>query len=377
MPRALLLTDADVFAGTERHMLDLAQALCRMDVPVRIACPTPSPLAERSAGRGIAVVDMPKRGLVDFAAVRRLAEMLRAGEIDVIHAHNGRTHLAAALAVSRAGRGSCVATQHFLAPSRTGRRGPKAWLSNAAHHWVSRRTARFIAISQAVRQEAVRRDPEEEGRFAVVLNGIEPPEAERLKAAAAVRRELGVAEGAPLVVCAARLQVEKDIPTLIGAMKHVGGEFPNARCVVAGEGDQRDVLERMIDDSGLQEKVRLLGFRADVLELMNAGDVFVLPSVAEPFGLVLLEAMALGKAVVATRAGGPCEIVEEGVTGLLAASKNSGEMGAALLRLMRDPVLRAAYGEAGRRRFLEHFTAQRMAAETLAVYHAAVKGASA
>lgn len=372
-PKTLLLTDADVFAGTERHMLDLAHALAASEVQVRIACPTPSPLAQRSEKQGVGVISMPKRGLIDFAAVKQMASLLRAGELDIIHAHNGRTHLAAAMAISRAGRGACIATQHFLSPSRVSRKGPKAWLSSLAHGWVTRKTAKFIAISQAVKNEAVAREPATDARIHVVLNGIRPPDASTLQSSAAVRASLQLSADAPIVFCAARLQKEKDIQTLVAAMEAVAAANPAVRCFIAGEGEEKAALEQRVRERGLENHVRLLGFRNDVLDLMQAADVFVLPSAAEPFGLVILEAMSLGKPVIATRAGGPCEIVEHEATGLLATPRDSADLAAAILRLMNDAALRRQFGAAGRQRFERHFTAQRMAAETLAVYHAAME----
>src|SRR5690349_4162369 len=91
-PRAytiLLLTDADVFAGTEKHILDLAQALVQEDVRPIIGCPVPSPLADRASAVGVEVVKIAKRGILDLAAIKSLRKMLRTNYIDVIHAHNG------------------------------------------------------------------------------------------------------------------------------------------------------------------------------------------------------------------------------------------------------------------------------------------------
>ncbi len=372
LPRVLLLTDADVFAGTERHMLDLAGALADLGVPVRVGCPAPSPLAEKVGMRGIEVVAIPKRGMVDFAAVKRIAGMLRSGEIDIVHAHNGRTHLAAALAVSRAGRGACVATQHFLFPSRVGRRGPKAWLSAAAHRWTTHRTARIVAISDAVKRAALARRDATQQQLHTVLNGMMAPDPAALRPAAAIRADLGLPADAPFIFCAARLEQEKDVPTLIDAMKPVAAAFPAVHCFIAGSGQERASIEAQIARHGLSPHVHLLGFRDDVLSLIRAADIFVLPSAVEGFGLVVLEAMALGVPVIAINAGGPCEIVEPGVTGLLTPPKDSHQLASALQQLLTDPPLRQRFGSAGAERFRQHFTAARMACETLAVYNAAL-----
>ena len=114
--------------------------------------------------------------------------------------------------------------------------------------------------------------------------------------------------------------------------------------------------------------IYLLGFRSDVAALMAACDIFVLPAPAEPFGLVLIEAMAMGKPVIAAAAGGPLEIVADGETGLLFEPGDAASLAAAMRRLLENPDLRQRMGQAGRRRYEEMFTAQRMAENMAAVY---------
>lgn len=375
--RVLLFTDADVFAGTERHMLDLARGLRDCGVAARIACPSPAALETEAARAGLPVLTIQKRGLLDRAAARTLARLLRAGEIDIVHAHNGRTALAAAAAVALAGRGQLVTTQHFLEPNHATLGGGKAILSGLAHRWVARRTSRVVAISEATRRAALARRDVPDGKITVVPNGISPPDAALLDPAPVVRRSLGVDATAPLVVCAARLEREKDIASLVDAMGRVTAALPAARCVIAGDGSQRAALEARIQAQGLRGAVRLLGFRPDALSLIAAADVFALPSLAEPFGLAILEAMALARPVVATAAGGPLEIVVDGETGLLVPPAAPDALAAALESLLRDPAACRRLGRNGWSRYRERFTADRMAQATLAVYREAVAAEAA
>jgi len=368
----VLFTDADVFAGTERHMLDLARGLRAVGAAVSLACPSPSALEDAARKEDLPFLAVQKRGLLDRAAVRTLAGLLKSGAVDVVHAHNGRTALAAAVAVRRAGRGRCVMTQHFLEPNHATLRGPKALLSGLAHHWVVGRMSRVIAISEAVRAAMLARGEVPDGKIAVIPNGISAPDSGLRGRAAATRLALGVGADAPLVVCAARLEPEKDVASLVTAMDRVRAAVPAARCVIAGDGSLRPALEQQIEALGLGGVVQLLGFRSDALALIAAGDLFVLPSLAEPFGLALLEAMALGRPVVATRAGGPLEIVEAGETGLLVPPSAPDNLAEAVRRLLSDPAAARRLGENGRARFAEKFTADRMARATLEVYEQAM-----
>jgi glycosyltransferase involved in cell wall biosynthesis len=349
-------------------MLELGRALHDLGEHVRIACPGDSPLAGRAAASGLPLIPIAKQGKVlDAAAVRTLRQLLRAGELDVVHAHNGRTALAAALAVRLAGRGRCVATQHFLEPCRTARTGPKSLVSRFAHGWVDRNTHGHIAISRAVRDNMVARAEAGADEISVVPNGVMPPDAQCLVPSGEFRERLGVTENAVLIVCVCRLEPEKDVTTLVEAMPLLPAS-PPVHLVIAGAGSQEVALRAKVTQWGLDDCVTFLGFRTDALSLIAAADAFVLPSKAEPFGLVLLEAMSLARPVVATAAGGPLEIVEDGVTGRLVPPSNPGALAAALRELILDPAGRVVMGERGRRRFLERFTADRMAAETLNVY---------
>lgn len=374
--RVVLFTDADVFAGTERHMLDLARGLRAAGAAVTLACPSPSALEDAARKEDLPFLMIQKHGLLDRAAVRTLARLLRSGDVDIIHAHNGRTALAASAAVRRAGRGRCVMTQHFLHPNHATQRGLKAFLSGLAHHWVIKQMSQVVAISEAVRAAMLARREVPDGKITVIPNGIAAPDAGALGAARETRQSLGIAPDAPLVVCAARLEAEKDIASLVSAMSEVKDVLPAARCLIAGDGSLRPALDQQIQRLDLGGVVQLLGFRPDAPALIAAGDLFVLPSLAEPFGLALLEAMALGKPVVATRAGGPMEIVEEGQTGLLVPPSSPDNLAEAIHRLLADPSEGRRLGGNGRARFADRFTSDRMARATLAVYQQA-SGAAA
>jgi len=361
--RVVLMTDADVFAGTERHILDLAGALRRRNVDASVACPGESPLAERAVAIGVPVHDIPKRGRIDFAAARTLRQLAESG-VEIVHAHNGRCALAAAIGLRGTGA-KLIITQHFLAPARTRRRGPAAFLSKFIHRFILRRTSRVIAISNAVAQAALDRGDIKDSQISVIHNGLEPVDTATLRDRAHLRREMDIPGESPFIFCAARLETEKNVSTLIRAMPAVLAANPAAQCLIAGRGRLQDELNSEIAGLNLQHHVRLLGFRADVNDLINAADCFVLPSPAEPFGLVLLEAMSLGKPVIATRAGGPMEIVEDNHTGLLVPPTDPAALAAAICRLLAHP---ADMGAQGRARFDQLFTADLMAVRVESLY---------
>ena len=366
--RVALFTDADVFAGTERHLMELAHGLKASGVEVSVACPARSPVAEQAQAEGMLLIPIEKGALIDFRAIAIFHGLLRSGAIDILHAHNGRTALLAAIAKALARKGRVIATQHFLSPAHRHRTGLRGTLSRMAHRWVHHTVDHFVAISHASRHAMLEHFAAGPEKISVVHNGIAEPNRRTLQTREAIRARLGITDSRLLLVCAARLEPEKDIGTLLEAVWLVSQASPNMHCAIAGEGSERLHLEECIQRLGLADSVTLLGFVPDTLSLINAGDLFVLPSLAEPFGLALLEAMALGKPVISTRAGGPLEIVLDRITGLLVSPGNPRELADAILKLFGNLSLAWQMGAKGKERFRQKFSLDYMTSSLLAVY---------
>ena len=349
-------------------MLDLATALRADGIDVEIACPERGILAERGRLAGVPIFAVEKGRGLDIAAARRMSERLRTGKIDLIHSHNGRTIFIAALAATLARRGHTVATQHFTRPARLQRQGFRGWLSRRVHQALAGRTDHIVAISEIVRKGILERGEVGPEKVTMVWNGIADPSMEPLRPATEIRAEFHVPAGAPLIVSAARLEPEKSVHLLIEAFGKLRSTHPRAHCLIAGEGRQRAELQALIDRLGIADSLRLIGYQPDVLSIVGAANLFALPSPEEPFGLALVEAMALGRPVIAMRAGGPLEIVRDGESGLLVAPENAEELCAAMSLVLTDHTLANDLRHRARQRFLSCFTAQRMARDMARIY---------
>jgi glycosyltransferase involved in cell wall biosynthesis len=197
----------------------------------------------------------------------------------------------------------------------------------------------------------------------VILNGIDlapyaPPPPDR----SAVRAELGLFPADFVLIQVARLDYLKDHATALRVLDRVRRANPSVRLVLVGEGPEWGPIEDLIDRLELRPFVRLLGLRRDVPRLLAAADVFLLTSVSEGIPLTVIEAMASGLPVVATRVGGLPEVVEEGTTGLLAPAGDAAGLGAHALTLAADPELRARMGRRGRQRAVDVFSEAGMVA---------------
>jgi glycosyltransferase involved in cell wall biosynthesis len=223
---------------------------------------------------------------------------------------------------------------------------------------------RVIAVSRAI-GSVVERGGVLRSRLRLVYEGV--PDRAPLPGGRETLAGLGIPPGAPVVGNVAALTGHKDHATLVEAMALLRPHVPEARLVVAGEGELRPALEALVRERGLGDRVAFAGFRHDLDCLLPAFSVFCLSSRLEGLGTSLLDAMAFGLPVVATAAGGIPEAVEEGVTGRVVPPRDPAALAAALADVLGDEGRRRAFGAAGRRRFLERFTADHMVAQTLAV----------
>lgn len=202
-----------------------------------------------------------------------------------------------------------------------------------------------------------------EDRIHVIPNAV--PEVTIAKTPASVRAELGIRRDDFLALLAASLRPEKSADVFVRAVQRAHRIEPRVRGLLAGRGQEFDRLARLAGDDGF---VRLLGERSDVPELLNAADVACLSSTAEASPIVLLEAMSVGKPVIATNVGGVPETVIDEETGLLVAVGDSEALADAILRLAYDPALGERLGGAGRQRQRSLFSVDRMIADYAVIF---------
>ena len=315
-------------------------------------------LRQRSK-EGLDLVPLAPKTEMDLSAAWRLSRLVKQLRPDVIHAHDPHAVAMAALALS-------MSTQLDKPPLVASRRVDFHMKDNALSRWKYRQVDCFICASDAIRQMVIA-DGVPGARVFTVHEGIDLGHVEAAPPAN-LHAELWLPHQAPIVGNVAALVPHKGQRHLVEAAAIVLKKVPDARFVIAGEGELRESLERQIREHHLEKHVFLVGFRPDVLSVHKAFDIFVMSSVTEGLGTSLLDAMACGKPIVATTAGGMPEVVLDRKTGLLTPPRDHEAMAAAIVTLLTDDQARAAMGAAGRARVREHFSAERMVQDTLAVY---------
>jgi len=371
--KVLFINHVSQVSGAEKSLLTLLSPLEEMGVQTMVAAPEGGALTEALKARRVTF--LPIRGgrlTRRHVPLAQMAWCFRA--------------VADASFLGREGRARGVRIYHANSTGAAMSVCPHPWVKPLVWHlrdlsplggWgrlLYRRSSAVVAISEAV-GDALARLVGTTRKIHVIPNGIDPcwlggdPEG-----GTAVRKEWQIEEEAILVGSVGQLVPWKRHEDLVEAVAILHERTPsNVKGVVVG-GDlfqdhplyQKGL--RTVAWARTEGRVRCAGYREDMPSVMSALDVLVCPSQAEPFGRVLLEAMACERPVVATRAGGAPEVVEDGVTGILVEPGRPDQIADALDRLARDPELRSRMGRAGRSRVEQRFLAKETARKLKALY---------
>jgi len=370
--RVLHIQKASGVGGSERHLLSLLPGLAEAGIEVRMcvaATGRAGDFTSRLSALGIPLSVVRAGPDANPLLVASLWREIRAFRPDLVHTHLIHADLHGQVA-ARLGGIPGVSSVHgtpsfyLREPYRTARR------------IVGRRVARTIAISEHVRAFIERLDLVRPGTARMVPYGIDASgwrtsDTERV----AARAGLGIDDGDVAVGVASRLIPGKGHAGLLEAHARAAHDVPRLRLVIAGDGPLRAELERRAHELGHGDRVRFLGFVADVRAFMGACEVLAFPTqpeLSEGFGLAALEAMASARPVIATRVGSLPELVADEVNGLLVEPRSTDGLAAALVRLAESESLRGQMGERGRIRARDEFSLEAMVERTLAVYDEAL-----
>jgi len=362
--------------GAENHLADLIrhQRTCGIQVTVAYLRGHGS-LGREMRQLGVKVQPLALRFYGDPRPLVSLRRLIKRGGFDLVHAHlpPAELYLRLALLGTSPETLPLVISKHNDCPFHAlpGER--------AMESWVGARASAIIAISEAVRRYMVERGiGTPPSPLVTIPYGIDvaPFEEVTPEAIASLRAEWGAGRETLVIGFVGRLVEQKSIETLIRAFAiFLRQQSCDAKLVIVGNGPLLPALRRCASERGLAEHVVWAGFREDVPAVMKAFDVFALTSVFEGFGLVLGEAMAARRPVVATRVSAIPEVVVDGETGFLARARDPQSVADALTQLTESST-RARLGAAGYRRAFEHFTLERMWQSTDAVYAQAVRSPS-
>ena len=356
--RTLHVNTARTWRGGEQQVYYLTTGLRELGHAADLVCQPGSPLAEKAKAAGVPVYEIAMRGEWDVAAAVRLARRISTGGDGVVHGHTSHSHamigLASWMLIRRPKR---VVARRVLSPI------DRQWLSKLKYKiW----TDRYIAISDAVKRVMTKGGVPAK-RISVVHSSVDLSRFDNVEVGD-IRGEFALSPDAVLIVNVAMLDDHKAQKHLVAAMPEVLDAYPNAHCLLVGDGERRPQLERQVDELGLRGRVIFAGVRNDALRLIKGADVSVMSSVKEGMGNVVLETLAMERPLVTTNAGGIVESATDGVNAIVVKKKDPHALADGIIRMLGDPEMAKRLGEAGRRTIEEKFTTARMVERTLGVY---------
>lgn len=391
--RVVFYTNTQTIGGAEQVLYQIATRIDRARWIPRVALPevaTLDPWANRVSAEGVEVDRLPIGGDGPFHR-RFLATLsyLRHLKPDILHLNRSLgSSWQGIVAGIAAGVRRIVVHEHFFgyftgAADSLG--GHRAVPTVPARFWppknlhvalliLSRRVSaalahQIIVPSHVAREVSLKKYRYPAARTHTIHTGIDcgrfrlgPPDQE------AARRELGIRRDVPVLLCVGRLEREKGQHILLQAMPFIRREAPGTVLLLAGDGRSRAELEEMSRELRHAGAVRFLGWREDIPRLLSVCDLSVVPSLWENFPVSILEAMAVGRAVVASRVGGVPEAVVHGETGVLVPAGDPEALASAIVQLLAHPEKRRAMGEAGKRRVEQRFSLSQMLSRIYAIW---------
>ncbi|MBI3876237.1 MAG: glycosyltransferase family 4 protein, partial [Verrucomicrobia bacterium] len=336
--------------------------LRELGVDVTLAIAAGSRWEHMARELGVPVETFPQKSPLKFAMMQRVAALIRERGFDILHAHQGRDYWPSVIAARLAMRGTrVVVTRHMMTRPRT------------VSRWLLLRCADVIAVSCAVEEVQLRELRGPRARLHQIYGGIDTVkfQPQRTAAMEAFRRERGWGADAVVfgVVGAFDLPGGKGQREFFEAAARLKDEFPRARFAVIGAGTMESLLREQIASRGLGGIATMIPFTNDIVTAIGALDVLVHPAVGtEALGLVLWEAMASGKPVIASRLHGIPEAFIEGEHGLLVPPGDVAAITKAMRTLLLDPAMRARFGAAGREHVCRNFSRRAQAERMLALY---------
>jgi glycosyltransferase involved in cell wall biosynthesis len=338
--------------GAERMVSTLAAALNQGQFRIIVGLFRPGWLQTECEARGVRTCVMPLGGRFNLQWFRGCLRLLRKDQVALIHAHEFSAILCGWVVAMLAGV-PFVATVHgknyFWEKLRR----------RVTYRLVSRQGA-IVAVSQDLKQFICDRVGVQEQRVEVIYNGVAPAQMITDEEVQTCKAELGVSGRYPVLGVVGSLYPVKGHRFLLEAMPEILRRWPKAQLLIIGRGELEVVLKEQVEQLAVGANVQFLGMRQDVPRLLSMLDVFVLPSLSEGLSLALLEAMASGKPVVATRVGGNPELVDHGKTGFLVQPEDAKDLAANLLKLLSDPGMMQQFGRQAAERVSQHFSMKQM-----------------
>lgn len=362
------IASGDLWAGAEVQMFTLLEALSKdQSLSLSAILLNHGKLADKlhSIGLDLLVLDEKK---TSFHGLRQaIIGKLSQSKTDLIHSHRYKENILAGSIKKRCHIKALIQTVHGIGEPHKGLASLKSRIYDTANRICTRNYFdKIITVSTDIQNRLEQNYSS--GKLITIHNAVDTERIRPSKSSAEIRREFNIAGDTPIIGAIGRMVPVKSYDTFLLMAKEILKSHPDTQFMLVGDGPLTDELQRSASDMGVAKSVIFAGFRDDVLDIMNAFDIFVISSLHEGIPMALLEAMALRKAVVSTAVGGINEVLVDNVSGLLVKSREPAALAAACLRVLSDQSLRDRLASGASRRINEEFSIDILKARIINLY---------
>jgi len=336
------------WGGQEKRILREILGLSRQAFQPFLVCRPGSRLGAEAAAAGVPVVSLRMRANFDPLAVGQLVGFYGRERIDIVHTHSSADSWIASTAARISFRRPLVVRTRHLSCSFNNR------------FIYTHLADRVITVGESTRRYMIGEKGIPATRVLTIPTGVDLTEFDPESHRENLREELGIPAGALVFGSVAVFRRLKGHRYLLEAMPGILRQFPEAKLLLAGEGPQETNLQRRIDELKIRGAVIFPGFRRDVVRVLNTLDVFVFPSLEEALGTAVIEALAMGRPVVASRVGGIPEIITDGENGFLVEPADPAAIAAKVNLLLGDPARRREMAARGKKTVFERYDNRQM-----------------
>lgn len=339
MNNILYVFDNLEFGGGERVFAQIINKLCRDKYKVTVACMPEGIFMERIKGSGASVKPIDMSSKFNFKVILQLVNLIKEQRIDIVHSQGARADFFARLSAKLA-RVPVVISTVPMPVDGFDVNPIKKFIYIVLNKFSERFVDKFIVVSEALKDVMIERHKVDPQKVAMIYNGIEIneyriDEAEKvIHGKLGLMEEIGLKSDVPVIGVIGRLVWQKGFEYFIEAIPGVLNKFKDAKFLVVGEGLLEEELKAVSKKLKIDDKISFTGFRRDIKEILATIDIFVIPSLLEGLPMILLEAMGMGKPIVATDIDGIKEVLENGKTGLLVPPRDTVALTDAIVNLL-------------------------------------------
>ncbi|MFX0135719.1 MAG: glycosyltransferase family 4 protein [Candidatus Hodarchaeota archaeon] len=352
------------FGGLQRIVVDICTNIDKSIFDISVCCLRDlGEFTEELKTNSIRVFKVPPKAnsKTDYFSFLKLYKILRREFVDILHTHNTQPFVEGTIAGKIAGIPSIIHTDHA-------RQWPDKKRYMFAEWFLSHFVNKIVAVSENVKQDLITYEKINPQKITIILNGINGQNNNLKMGVIERKKALRIENYSPILGLGVRLTYQKGITYLLKAMPEIIKHFPRALLLIIGGGELRQNLEDEACSLGICRNVRFLGPRLDMKDIIQLLDIYVLPSLWEGLPLVVLEAMAAKKPIVATAVGGTPTAIIHGESGILVPAKEPTALTEAILNILKNSTLAKSLSKNAYRRFTEQFSVERMVSNYQSLY---------